>query len=65
MKSGYSTTMQMEEIMEQVKWTNTNHNKAWSSSKEGDDVYMVGLEKSPLLWTFSRKPNINSKKDCS
>ena len=65
MKSGYGTAMQMEQIVGQVKWTITNHNKAWSSSKEGDDMYMVGLEKSPLLWTFSRKPNINSKEDWS
>ena len=28
-----------------------------SSPKEGDVVYMVGLESSPLLRTLSRKPN--------
>ena len=28
-----------------------------SSSKEGDAVYMVGLEGSPLLWAPSGKPN--------
>jgi len=39
----------MEEIMRQVKGTTTNHAKGWSSSKEGDVVYMVGLEGSPLL----------------
>ena len=28
-----------------------------SSSKEGDIVYMVGLEGSPVLWAPSGKPN--------
>ena len=34
-----------------VEWkrTTTNHTKGWSSSKEGDVVYMVGLEGSRLL----------------
>ena len=32
----------------QTKWTNINHTKVQSSSKEGD-VYIVGLEGSPLL----------------
>ena len=31
--------------------------KGRSSSKEGDVVYMVGLEGSPLLQAPSRKPN--------
>ena len=53
MKSGYC---RMEEIVGQVKWTTTSHNKGWSSCKEGDVVYMVGLEGSPLLWAPSRKP---------
>ena len=30
--------------MRQVKWITTNHTKVWSSSSEGDVVYMVGLE---------------------
>ena len=38
MKSGYFTNNGMEEIVEQVKWTTTNHTKGWSSSKEGDVV---------------------------
>ena len=40
-----------------MKGTTTNHAKGWSSSKEGDVVYMVGLEGSPLLWVPSGKPN--------
>ena len=46
-----------EEIVGQVKWTTTNHTKGWSSFKEGDVVYMMGLEGSLLLWVPSRKPN--------
>ena len=38
-----------EEIMGQGKRATTNHTKGQSSSKEGDVVYMVGLEGSPLL----------------
>ena len=34
-------------IVGQAKWTTTNH--TWSSSTEGDDVYMVGLEGSPSI----------------
>ena len=52
-----------EEIIGQVKWTTTNHTKDWSSSKEGDVVYMVGLgglyyELLPENWT------VNSNKYC-
>ena len=47
----------MEEIVGQVKWTTTNHTKGQSSSKEGDVVYMVGLEGNPLLWAPSGTPN--------
>ena len=54
-----------EEIVGQAKWTTNNHSKGRSSSKEGDVVYMVGLEGSPLLWAPSGKPNINSNKYCS
>ena len=32
-----------------------------SSSKEGDVVYIVGLERSPLLWVPCRKPNSSNK----
>ena len=39
----------MEEIVGQVKWTTINHTKGQSSSKEGDVVYVVVLEGSPLL----------------
>ena len=31
------------------KRNDTNHTKGWSSSKEGDVVYMVRLEGTPLL----------------
>ena len=43
--------------MGQAKWTTTNHNKGQSSSKEGDVVYMVGLEGGPVLWVSTGKPN--------
>ena len=36
----------MEEITEQVKWNVTNYTKGQSSSKEGDVVYIMGLEGS-------------------
>ena len=58
MKSGYCG---MEEIMGQAKWTTTNHTKGRFSSKEGNVVNMVELERSPLFWAPSRKP-INSNK---
>ena len=54
----------MEEIVGQAKWTAINHNKGRSSPKEGD-VYMVGLEQSPLPWAPSRNQKINSNKYCS
>ena len=54
----------MEEIVGQGKWTTTNHTKGRSSSKEGGVVYMVGLERSPLLWAPSGKWN-NCNKCCS
>ena len=52
----------LEEIVEQVKWT--NHTKGWSSSKEGDVVYMVGLG---ILYYELLPENqmINSNKYCS
>ena len=49
MKSGYCAICGTEEIVGQEKCTTTNHTKGWSSSKEGDIAYMVGLEGSPLL----------------
>ena len=54
----------MKEMVWQVKWTTTNHMKVWSPSQEGDVLYMVWLEGSPLLLTPFRKP-INSNKYCS
>ena len=47
----------MEEIVGQEKWTITNHKKGWPLFKEGDAVYMVGLEGSSLLYTPSGKPH--------
>ena len=46
----------MEEIMEQGKWTSTNHTKGQSSSKEGDVVYIAGLEGNSLLWELPSFP---------
>ena len=46
-----------EEVVGQVKWITTNHTKGQSSSKEGDAVYMMGMEGRPLLWAPSGKPN--------
>ena len=46
----------MEEVVGQVKWTITNHTKGHSSSKEGDVLYIMGLEDSSLLWAPSGKP---------
>ena len=51
MKSG------TEEIMGKVKWTNTNHAKGRSPSKESAVEYTMVLEGSPLLRATSEKPN--------
>ena len=48
-----------------MKWTTVNHTKVWSSSKEGDVVYMVGLEEGPLLWAPLEEQRINSNRYCS
>ena len=44
-----------KEIMQQAKWTTSNYTKGRSSSKEGDVVYMMGLDGSPLLWAPFQK----------
>ena len=49
----------------QVKWTTTNHTKAWSSSKEGDVVYMVELKGVLYYELLLKKQMINSNKYCS
>ena len=54
----------MEKIAGQMKWTTTNHTEGWSSSKEGDVMYMAGLVWSPLLWILYGKPD-NSSKYCA
>ena len=41
-----------------------NHTEGRSSSRE-DDVYMVGLEGSPLLELLLENQMINSNKECS
>ena len=48
--------------MGQGKWTTANHIKVWFSYKEGDVVYMVWLEVSPLLRAPSRETSIYSSK---
>ena len=65
MSSGYCTVQNVEWNMGQVKWTTTNHSKDWSLFKEGDVVYMVGLEVSPLLWAPSWKPDNYFQQYCS
>ena len=50
----------MEEIIGQMKWTTTNHTKGWSSSKEVDIVYMVGLKGSPDYELLPENQMINS-----
>ena len=47
----------MEKIVGKAKWTTTNHTTGQSSDKEGDVVYMVELEVSPLLLAPSGKQN--------
>ena len=47
--------------MQQAKWTTSSYTKGQSSSKEGDVVYMMGLDGNPLLWAPSGK-TINSNK---
>ena len=53
--------MWMEEIVGQVKWTTSNHTKARSSFKEGDAVYMLGLEGS----SFWKNQAMTFNKYCS
>ena len=55
----------MEEFMEQMKWTTMKHTKGQSSSKEDDDVYMVRLEWSPLLWDPLESQIFLSNRYCS
>ena len=55
----------MEEILGQRNVPPPTTPKARSSPREGDVVYVVGLEGSPLLWASSRKPNDESNKYCS
>ena len=58
MRNGYCTIMWNGRDCE-AKEMNHHQQKTedWSSSKEGDVVYMVGLERSPLLQAPSRKTN--------
>ena len=49
MKSGYCTIMWNESDHGASKMNHHQPHKDQSSSKEGDVVYMVGLERSPLL----------------
>ena len=52
----------MGEIMEQGKWTSTNHTKSQSSSKEGDVVYIT-LEGNSLLWELPSFPGSSVGKE--
>ena len=51
--------------MGQVKWTAINHTKGWSSSKEGDAVYMVRLKEVLYYELLLESQMINFNKDCS
>ena len=53
----------MGEIMEQGKWTSTNRTKSQSSSKEGDVVYMAGLEGNSVLWELPSFPGSSVGKE--
>ena len=58
----------MEEIVGQAKWTTTNHTKVWSSSKEGDVVYMCIWWDWKWVIYYELLPEnqmINSNKYCS
>ena len=57
MKSGYFTITWNRRDHGASKMNHHQHTKGWTSSKEGDVVYMVGLEGSLLLWAPSGKPN--------
>ena len=57
MKSGYCIVTQNGRDHGQGKWTTTNHTKGQSSTKDDDDVFLAGLEGSPLLRAPSGKPN--------
>lgn len=56
LKSGCCAIMWNGRYHGASKWTTVNHTKCQPSSKEGD-VYIMGLEGSPLLWASSEKPN--------
>ena len=48
----------MQKNIEYLKWITINHRKGWSSSKEGDVEYIMGLEGSlPLLLAQSGEAN--------
>lgn len=51
--------------MEKAKEITTNWSKGQSSFKEGDPVYMAGLEESPKLETLSEKLKDYMNKYCS
>ena len=57
MTSGYCTTMCNGRDCGTNESSYHQPQQSCSSSKEGDDVYMVGLENSSLWWTPSEKPN--------
>ena len=56
MKTDTVQSCGMEEVMGQGTWTSTNHTKGQPSSKEGDVVYIAGLEGDTLLWELPRFP---------
>ena len=49
MKSGYCKIVWNGKDRGPSEMNHHTHTKGWSASKEGDVVYMVGLEGNPLL----------------
>ena len=55
MKNRYLQQCGTQEIIRQVKWATTNHNKCLSLAKEGNAIY--DRIKSPWLWAPFIEPN--------
>ena len=55
MKYGSFTIILSEKDFGKTEWTTFNHPKSQSSSKEGHALCLVGLERDPVLWAFTKQ----------
>ena len=45
----------MKKILGKAEWTTFSHPKSRSSSKDGHALCLVGLERDPVLWAFTKQ----------